>query len=83
MLIEGLTSDGKEKDALFRRWNDDKNEGEIREIKKWEKKLERIKLFPDNPSFEEEDLSARKKAAPPKISSRAPMALPHHHLLVC
>ena len=38
-LIENLTSDGKEREALFRQWNSDKIDAEQRKIKKWEKKI--------------------------------------------
>ena len=38
-LIENLTSDGKEREALSRQWNSDKIDAEQRKIKKWEKKI--------------------------------------------
>ena len=66
-LIENLTSDGKEREALSRQWNSDKIDAEQREIKKWEKKFERLRSYPDypdNPSFEEDENQRSAKKSP-------------------
>ena len=68
-LIENLTSDGKEREALSRHWNSDKIDAEQQEIKKWEKKFERLRSYPDNPSFEEEDEKQRSAKKTPTAST--------------
>ena len=60
-LIESLTSDKKEKDDLHRKWNEAKHES--REIKKWEKKRDRLQKYPDNPVLEEEDSPSKAASA--------------------
>ena len=59
-----MTSDGKEREAFFRQWNSDKIDAEQREIKKWEKKFERLRSYPDNPSFEEDENQRSAKKTP-------------------
>ena len=68
-LIDSLTSDEREKDAILRKWNEERVEAEQREIEKWEKKMDRIRSYPDYPAFEDEDSESRQKETPKKIKS--------------
>ena len=64
-LICGMTQDEKKKDALFRRWNDAKVEGETRELKKWEEKEKWFDKLPSDPSLED----VQEKSTAPKTKS--------------
>ena len=65
ILIQGATSDDKVKDELFRRWNDEKLEGESRELKKWEEKEKWFDKLPTNPSLED----VQEQSTAPKAKS--------------
>ena len=74
-LIERLTYESKERDALFRQWNTDKTDAEQREIRKWEKKMDRLQQYPQNPTLEEEDQNQKdatsEKTSPKNASSKS------------
>ena len=52
-LIDSLSSDSAERDGIIAKWNDEVGKGEVQEIGKWKKKLDRLKKFPDDPSLEQ------------------------------
>ena len=71
-LIQGMTTDEGVKDALFRKWNDAKIEGETRELKKWEEKEKWFDKLPKDPSLED----VQEKHPPQKTKSNPAAAKP-------
>ena len=52
-LIQGMTQDDKVKDELFRRWNNEKINGETRELKKWDEKEKWFDRLANEPTLED------------------------------
>ena len=71
-LIESLPSDAIVKDGIYTRWNEEVGKGEMREICKWEKKLDRLQKFPDDPSLEDQELNP----PPPPSDTRPQNSVP-------
>ena len=72
-LIDSMTEDEKLKDALHRRWNETKIDGETRELKKWQEKEKWFDQLPTNPSLEDkEDSTVQSKKGPTAQSKKGP-----------
>ena len=69
-LIRNLSTDGKIKEAIFHKWNEEVLQGETNELKKWEKKESFFDQLPENPNLEDDEPSRQPNAKKVKITNR-------------